>query len=76
MKKIKEIEEKIIKKEIKEITCDFCGKTVTGEMNILESDITTFKIEPGYGSRFDLENFEIDICDNCLEKEILNKLGK
>ena len=71
MKKIIEIEKVIKEEEIVKISCDFCTKESTTP---LSSDITSFSIEPGYGSKFDSESFDFDICDKCLEKIFLNKL--
>jgi len=73
IEKTKEIKETI--KFIEKIVCDFCGKEVKGK-ETYDSDITSFSIEPGYGSKFDTEIFNIDICDSCLEKHILNKLNQ
>lgn len=66
-------EKKVIKKTISEdvikgISCDCCGKKVTGsEVDILSSDITEFFIDFGYGSKYDTDRIEVDVCDKCIE---------
>lgn len=54
------------------ITCNFCGKLHNGD-DIDMEPITEFEISPGYGSRYDCERYQLDICDDCLE-ELLHKL--
>ena len=49
------------------IQCDRCGKEVEPEDGIT-SDITTCNLVFGYGSKFDCETWEIDICDDCAEE--------
>lgn len=50
------------------ITCNMCGKTYTYKDGYFEHDITTVNVQFGYGSKFDTENWEFDLCDDCLEK--------
>lgn len=52
---------------LQEIICDCCGKIVNLN-NVCCSDITDLKIKFGYGSKFDMSCWEIDICDDCVEK--------
>lgn len=70
MKNQIEIIEEISKLQVKSIICNCCGKKIelVHEYNI--TDINNIIIEFGYGSRFDLSAWEIDICDDCIEKWI------
>lgn len=56
----------------KEIICDCCGDKVTGVEEVRMCDIQTQRFEFGYGSRFDTDEFEVDICDDCLEQMFEN----
>jgi hypothetical protein len=53
--------------EVVGITCNFCGKFAQDE-GIFCSDITSFDIEPGFGSMFDCDTISLEICDECLVK--------
>ena len=64
------------------IECDFCHKKVSlegfdSEVENCEAEayskMTNFNVKPGYGSRFDLMEFDFDICDDCLEKWLTSK---
>ena len=66
MKEFMTYQTKIERKRASKIICDFCNQEFT--QNLDQAPVTTFYIEPGYGSRFDTEQMEFDICDNCLEK--------
>lgn len=70
---MKEVEVKTVTKKITEEivlskSCDCCGKKIAGKHSEYDSDITSFDIEFGYGSRFDTSLWKLDICDDCLEK--------
>ena len=54
-----------VEKQLKRIVCDCCGKVINGET--CGSDITDFSITFGYGSKFDMMKWELDVCDDCLE---------
>jgi hypothetical protein len=47
------------------IKCDRCGKEMC--LAAYHAEGTTFTLDFGYGSRFDLERVEIDTCDDCAE---------
>jgi hypothetical protein len=49
----------------KVITCDFCGITYG---NPYTAPVTSFSINPGYGSCMDDDRYLLDICDRCLAK--------
>jgi hypothetical protein len=50
--------------EIDSKCCDWCGKV--GEKAYLHGDITTFKVDFGFGSElYDGAVFTFDICDLC-----------
>ena len=73
MKKYKEVKEIIKTKKLKKIICNSCGKTETKKDNEhfeLMPSITNIKISFGYGSKFDTELHEFDLCDECYEKII------
>jgi N-acetylglucosamine-6-phosphate deacetylase len=74
--KIWEIKEKLVSKNIiKSIKCDFCQKTnnesILGNDNGVFEGFIDFSIEGGFGSKFDMERYDIDICDECFENKIL-----
>lgn len=53
---------------IKKIICNCCGKEydVINECDF--SDITPISITFGYGSKFDTDTLEFELCDDCIEK--------
>lgn len=63
---------------MKILKCDFCGK----ELNELDSQENFgFHYQHiGYGSRYDGESIDIDLCCNCFDKMmsdyVLPKMGK
>lgn len=70
--KIYTIHKETIKtKKVTTIRCDFCG-VVSDSPEM--SDITDFRISPGYGSIYDNSTFELDICDNCLTNLLDSKV--
>lgn len=46
------------------IKCDRCGKDLM-ENHYGDQEGTSFTLDFGYGSRFDLDRWEFDICDDC-----------
>ena len=60
--------ETIAKGVLNTLTCDKCGKK---DEDVLYSDITSFDILPGFGSRYDDNRYTVDLCDNCLKEVIL-----
>jgi|SaaInlStandDraft_4_1057021.scaffolds.fasta_scaffold20813_4 hypothetical protein len=48
------------------LTCNCCGKTYTHD-DVDMGDITNIDFSFGYGSRFDLQHWDFDICDDCIE---------
>ena len=46
------------------LTCDFCGLTDSVDTGC----ITSFNIAFGYGSKFDGDYYNLEICDKCFEK--------
>ena len=67
MKKLKTIE--VPENVIENITCDKCGKV--SEDGFIPY-IHTISIDWGYGSKFDTEKWEIDLCENCLVQMLEN----
>lgn len=60
------------KEDLTEITCDNCGVISKGSKNGLHPGmdpyIDTIPIYWGYGSKYDQELWEIDLCESCIEK--------
>lgn len=75
MKKYIDKTEQYITSQCVEQTCNFCGKSASNN-DIMFCDITEIEILPGYGSKFDGDEIQIDICDDCLEKLIGSMLIK
>lgn len=52
------------------LVCDFCGTPYEEEDrdDLLDAPITSFSIQPGYGSCYDDEVINMEICDRCLSK--------
>ena len=71
MRKYKESTYIAVHKECQLIQCNGCGKTLDGDMPEM-GDITDIQISFGYGSRFDMETWSFDLCDDCAEKIINN----
>jgi hypothetical protein len=47
--------------------CDRCGVFSEDGFNPY---IETFKIQWGYGSNFDLEEWEFDLCEDCIKEKL------
>ena len=63
-------------KELKEITCDRCGTTSYEKENVpagIFTYIETIGIHWGYGSKYDTDYWEWDLCEKCIE-ETLGKI--
>ena len=56
---------------ISKIKCDWCGKE-----SKLEDTITEFKIQFGVGSKYDDDMYVADICDDCFDKHLKNKMKR
>lgn len=67
IKKVEEIE------KIKIACCDFCGKSFN-KTEISFNGWGHLGISFGYGSGFDDEYFNLDICDKCFVKKFGNML--
>jgi len=65
MKTYKSIKVKELINKVSSITCDKCKKTDTDED---WSNITTIDINFGFGSKFDTEQWTMDLCDDCIEE--------
>lgn len=50
------------------MVCNCCGKVSEIHDDFDDTDITDITISFSYGSRFDLEKWVMDICDDCLTK--------
>lgn len=66
MRKMKEITKVV--HEDKAIICNKCGKEVDLENadDFEENLFHPFKVSFGYGSKFDLETWYFDLCEDCL----------
>jgi|LakMenEpi03Aug12_release.lakeMendotaPanAssembly.Ray.scaffolds.fasta_scaffold977024_2 hypothetical protein len=69
---IKYIEKEVTTTEkiVSMVACDCCGKEthITDEYQFVCSNITNFSILFGYGSKFDMDTWDFEICDDCIEK--------
>lgn len=71
--KIKIQTTEIVKKEeVIEIQCNNCGKSEKGDNISYESTIETWSHSFGYGSKFDGDCIEFELCDKCYKKIIDN----
>lgn len=52
---------------VSSIRCDRCGKETMNRSGYHDREGTTFTLDFGYGSRFDLDQWRFDICDDCAE---------
>jgi hypothetical protein len=71
-------EEKTINKTVEiievvstKITCDKCGKEEEYK-DYDATSITPINIDFGYGSKFDTNNWNMDLCDSCIEDFIIS----
>ena len=58
--------------EVKEITCDRCGKRSVKNIVPVGMDpyIDTISVYWGYGSKYDGELWEFDLCEKCIEETL------
>lgn len=61
-------EKEIMEQEIAEIICNQCGNEI--ERNVPEPVVLHVNHRWGYGSKFDMENHQFDLCEECYEKFI------
>ncbi|MCU9612520.1 hypothetical protein OEV98_02945 [Caldibacillus lycopersici] len=71
MKKYDVVEKKVTEYELLSVTCNKCGKTkqLTGDNDERQWDAEQFQsiiCSFGYGSKFDMEKWSFDICEDCL----------
>ncbi|WP_251552389.1 hypothetical protein [Neobacillus muris] len=76
MREYELVEKKVREYELKSVTCNKCGKTkkITSEDYQKEweaAEFQSFSCSFGYGSKFDMEEWNFDLCEDCLE-EIVN----
>ena len=67
MRVLKKVEEPRIFEKVESITCNKCGKICTGE-DAMYADITDIRIAFGYGSIYDTDVMEFDLCDSCIDE--------
>ena len=65
--KIKKIEQEILKKTI----CDRCGQTHSAN-DWYGPEILSFKQNFGYGSKYDQDVIDFDLCEECLFSILVN----
>ncbi len=53
-------------KKLEKIICNQCGEVIS-----LEAEAFSIAYKWGYGSKFDLEKHEFDLCESCYEKLIV-----
>jgi len=81
MRKYRKVRKTKTEEELVEIKCNFCGQKVAHEFH---SDAPrgaraafgtavggTLRATFGYPSKFDLREYEFDVCDACFEKRFL-----
>ena len=70
MRKTKVINETVQITKTVELICNKCGKTVKLDKDAWQKQesIQHFEIHFGFGSRFDMERWEFDLCEDCIEK--------
>lgn len=77
--------ETVVRKEdiLYEVSCDGCGKTIKVDPQMSNENASYSKdwecihhihVSFGFGSRYDLEDWRIDICENCLDKFVYENL--
>lgn len=71
-KEVKKVERVVTSKTV---TCNKCGTTQTNNCwnstdddYFFSNDIHNIQLGFGYGSKFDMDNWSFDLCDNCLEE--------
>ncbi|MED3562401.1 hypothetical protein [Bacillus xiapuensis] len=73
---VKKIEKKVVSKKI---ICNKCGgfhelkengNWYESDVELFANDIHNISLGFGYGSKFDTEHWNFDLCDNCLEDVI------
>lgn len=59
---------------IESIECDLCGKSRTDKDVVdLSNVFATISWQAGYDSEYDMTNFQLDICDECINKHAKRK---
>jgi len=77
--------EKVTRMEdiLDEVSCDGCGYTIKVDPRMSNEQISCnqdweyiyhIHLSFGFGSRYDLEDWRIDICENCLQKFVFENL--
>jgi len=62
-------EEKVVKNIVTSTICNCCGKSENATKDGFDfSDITPIDISFQYGSKYDTEIWEFDLCDECVEQ--------
>ena len=73
MIKIKKIKEETIREEVIEAWCDFCEEKFD-DMTVECNGYGQIVIGFGYGSVYDDERWNGEICDKCFDKHFKDKL--
>lgn len=66
MKNLRNDEVVVTQSVVTDLICNCCGRSIDVE-HTMGTDINEVAIHFGYGSRFDLSIWEMDICDDCLD---------
>lgn len=74
MRKFIEKTIEVSSRDLESVTCNMCSKTVEGDMCDM-SDITNIQISFGFGSKYDSDEWDFDLCDNCIE-DIVSKFKR
>lgn len=57
----------VIETTVTSVTCNCCGHKVSGRDADYNNNITSLRVDFGFGSKFDTDQWSMDICDSCLE---------
>jgi len=66
--KKEEVIEPTSKETLVSITCNKCGKIVEldDDMDFRANEFQTINLSFGYGSRYDMESWDFDLCEECV----------
>lgn len=75
MREYELLNKKVKKYELKSVTCNKCGKIQKFHYEDLRkewqvAEFQRFSCSFGYGSKFDMEDWKFDLCEDCLEEMV------
>lgn len=64
-----------MRKALTSVTCNLCGEEVLETCGIPHQfEFATLTADWGYGSRHDMQSFEVHFCERCVYEKILSML--